>query len=780
MAFRREWSPVESAQMTLGLRGAGGAQQANYGAPAGKYGLSFARRGMDRAVEQGQRERALGLDERKVDLLESGALGEAMQGLRGAFAPRAALAATPGMPTMAGSTSPYKPSAAAVVDDGDEALKQGGPVRGLRKVGKGPDNVPMWATEGEYMLPVETVEKIGEENLDAVVRETTGEEPGGQPKKGLRGYERGGRIEDITRRAMARGNAELAQARAAQPVIQPTQSVSPTPGVTVAESAAPARSGLWKGVKAAGRFLATPITTGASLLLHSGDAGAAADDDAFAARDKAAGVTYLDGVAGASPTTPNAVQATESRQGLGYQGPQRIAMGAGFDARKDEIKTSEPVTPAPSLTPEQQAAEQQAELERTGQTNNVPAAPTTTDGLRQQHTAAEGYRKEWQARAPGGLRTAANDPEALALYNAENYTRGTGIRAERQTNGNLNFTDGGRTTAQYVGANGQPTARWEDTQDYRDAIVRNLGSEDRGLRRMAMAQAQQLAGERGPGSTGNAEYDRLLGMFGGDPVKASSAYRAIHSTDPKAGATKTPSTADQIKRGDIASGQTESPGEQILHERQLAENGMRNRGHQAGMSDAELTEFTQARNTGDREVADAAVLGLRSALTERQGLGPAVVDGLQGGASVALPIAALEMAKRIPRIGKLVGPVANLFTKGAVRKTASTAAALGGSAVGAARGWDRSVAGRPNEMTIDEFEAVFKNGKATNAVEIDQNGIIRIERNRGQEPVVFRVEDLKKDSIWKDLFQLLTLSGDGQAVRTNVKTLYDLANTKPR
>lgn len=59
----------------------------------------------------------------------------------------------------------------------------------------------------------------------------------------------------------------------------------------------------------------------------------------------------------------------------------------------------------------------------------------------QRDTAADAYRDAWQARAPQGMRGA--DANALALYNAEQTTRGTGVTAQRGKNGVMEFSGDG-------------------------------------------------------------------------------------------------------------------------------------------------------------------------------------------------------------------------------------------------------------------------------------------------------------------------------------------------
>jgi hypothetical protein len=152
--------------------------------------------------------------------------------------------------------------------------------------------------------------------------------------------------------------------------------------------------------------------------------------------------------------------------------------------------------------------------------------PETADDFRTRNAAADVYRREWQRQSPGGLRNANSD--ALTLYNAEQQVRGTGIGARRQANGVMEFSGNGPAPkAQYLDASGNPTNEWQDTSQYRDAVVRSLGSTDHATQQRGLAQAMQLQ-QRNPRSvsTGNPEMDQLLGQM--DPREAAAVYRALN------------------------------------------------------------------------------------------------------------------------------------------------------------------------------------------------------------------------------------------------------------
>jgi hypothetical protein len=80
--------------------------------------------------------------------------------------------------------------------DGQPKTPPAAPVGMVEGLGTGTsDSNLIAASAGEYVLPAETTEQIGPEELDQLVRETTGQEPGGKPvERGLMGFSGGGRI----------------------------------------------------------------------------------------------------------------------------------------------------------------------------------------------------------------------------------------------------------------------------------------------------------------------------------------------------------------------------------------------------------------------------------------------------------------------------------------------------------------------------------------------------------------------------------------------------------
>jgi len=181
----------------------------------GRFGLRFARRSQDRALDRE-------LEARKIDVLErqgdarlmnerSVAMTEALSGLRGGFG-RPAVSSNLGGMSRITPQAPRASIAASIDEDLDEvdpmrprAYKNGGVIGNVKK-DDGSDKVPVVAREGEYYINPETVAHIGGgdykqglRSLNALVREATGKEPGPSPvgKSGLRGFNKGGFVDDF-------------------------------------------------------------------------------------------------------------------------------------------------------------------------------------------------------------------------------------------------------------------------------------------------------------------------------------------------------------------------------------------------------------------------------------------------------------------------------------------------------------------------------------------------------------------------------------------------------
>lgn len=110
-------------------------------------------------------------------------------------------------------------------------------------------------------------------------------------------------------------------------------------------------------------------------------------------------------------------------------------------------------------------------------------------------TAADTYRDAWKARTPSGVRGA--DANATALYNAEQATRGTGISAQRQKNGVMEFSGDG--------ANALP-------QSYTQGVDLNLANE-RNARANAIRQEMIDSQPGTRGVIGNSAVDETNARF---------------------------------------------------------------------------------------------------------------------------------------------------------------------------------------------------------------------------------------------------------------------------
>ena len=385
------------------------------------------------------------------------ALGvEALSGLRtGLATPRSVDTGVGALPSMRilRRGSSFSDTSGVYEDEVDPLERKNGGVIGNVKKDDGSDKVPVVAREGEYYINPETVAHIGGgdykqglRSLNALVREATGKEPGSAPvgKSGLRGFAAGGsvkrrlaKLEDISAEVSQRAGQQAPINRAD---IATTVNVEPTQ----ARVEAPKR-GLIQGAKGAGgralAFLSSPAVVGASLMAHSGDAGDQ-NEDAWATQQRA------------NWGKPLAKGAEPWNNPLPYDTP--ITANA---AREQAAATQAVRSQADEYSDSPERAAWQASL---GNGQPTAAQPDTADDFRTRNAAADVYRREWQRQSPGGLRNA--NPQALDTYNAEQQTRGTGISAQRQANGVMEFSGSGPAPkAQYLDAGGNPTNEWQDT-----------------------------------------------------------------------------------------------------------------------------------------------------------------------------------------------------------------------------------------------------------------------------------------------------------------------------
>ena len=489
----------------------------------GRFGLRFARRSQDRALDRE-------LEARKIDVLErqgdarlmnerSAMMTEALSGLRGGFG-RPAVSSNLGGMSRITPQAPRASLAASIDEDLDEVdpleSKNGGVIGNVKK-DDGSDKVPVVAREGEYYINPETVAHIGGgdykqglRSLNALVREATGKEPGPSPvgKSGLRGFATGGsvkrrlaKLEDISAEVSQRAGQQAPINRAD---IGTTMNVDPQQ----ARAEAPKR-GLIQGAKGAGgralALLSSPAAVGAGLMAHSGNAGDQ-NEDAWATQQRA------------NWGKPLAEGAEPWNNPLPYDTP--ITANA---AREQALRIEPARSQADEYSNSPERAAWQASL---GNGQPTSSQPDTADDFRTRNAAADVYRREWQRQSPGGLRNA--NPQALDTYNAEQQVRGTGIGAQRQANGVMEFSGSGPAPkAQYLDAGGNPTNEWQDTSQYRDAVVRSLGSNDPSMQQRGLAQAMQLQQRNQRGvSTGDPRMDDLLSKM--EPREAASVFKALY------------------------------------------------------------------------------------------------------------------------------------------------------------------------------------------------------------------------------------------------------------
>ena len=510
----------------------------------GRFGLRFARRSQDRALDRE-------LEARKIDVLErqgdarlmnerSVAMTEALSGLRGGFG-RPAVSSNLGGMSRITPQAPRASIAASIDEDLDEvdpmrprAYKNGGVIGNVKK-DDGSDKVPVVAREGEYYINPETVAHIGGgdykqglRSLNALVREATGKEPGPSPvgKSGLRGFAAGGYVDSPERLAWlkdiaARGNRDP-EAQAALRTFNEAQVGPPQPEPQGPVSLRRLPDEPRPAPQTFAQQLRRTLDARAAETMSKFQQGMAEERTNGGMRQRMQNQT--------NATSPEQLGQPSESTPMRATGKSLADFIPGKEAVKDYfVGLNERVTGVPRAV----ADGAQERTLNTPPPQNEQAAipltssqPDTADDFRTRNAAADVYRREWQRQSPGGLRNA--NPQALDTYNAEQQTRGTGISAQRQANGVMEFSGSGPAPkAQYLDAGGNPTNEWQDTSQYRDAVVRSLGSSDPAMQQRGLAQAMQLQqrDQRGV-SAGDPRMDDLLSKM--EPREAASVFKALY------------------------------------------------------------------------------------------------------------------------------------------------------------------------------------------------------------------------------------------------------------
>lgn len=424
---------------------------------------------------------------------------------------------------MSGEFDPLKPL----------GLNTGGRVpKGLRK---GVDKIPAMLTEGEYVLPVDTVEQLGgPERLDNLVRSTNGQEPGGVPvqKQGLRGYAAGGQVDNYTnsvarqewlRRIAAQGNqmpaaqAELQRGNRNAFAAAESQSMRPMQPAQQFAAADKASAEGYVPPAPAPAQAPTPLTDEDKIrrispyFRSSGEPAPKALSDLIPSKEAVqnyfAGLNErVTGLPSATTTPAQQFAAADKASMQGYTPPSQVA-------------TPPAQQPAPAAQEEGSGEEVMA-----------------------RHEAADKVRGQWQAMAPNGLRGA--NQGAVDLYNKEQTIRGTGVRA-LSNNSFDNF--GQPAKPQYVGADGKATNDWKNTSGYRDKMMEYASSSSPDLRRKGLMGLRELAARQNTFKpTGIAELDALRQAMG--DKEGAELYGKI--IDGKGKGAEGLSLSDQIKLGE--------------------------------------------------------------------------------------------------------------------------------------------------------------------------------------------------------------------------------------
>lgn len=698
------------------------------------------------------------------------ALGvEALSGLRSGLAtPRPVGTGVGAMPStrILRNGSSFSDTSGVYEDEVDPLERKNGGVIGNVKKDDGSDKVPVVAREGEYYINPETVAHIGGgdykqglRSLNALVREATGKEPGSASvgKSGLRGFAAGGsvkrrlaKLEDISSEVSQRAGqqAPINRADIATTVnVDPQQARAETP-----------KRGLIQGAKGAGgralALLSSPAVVGAGLMAHSGNAGDQ-NEDAWATQQRA------------NWGKPLAEGAEPWNNPLPYNTP--ITANA---AREQALRIEPARSQVDEYSDSPERAAWQASLGN-GQPN--ASQPDTADDFRTRNAAADVYRREWQRQSPGGLRNA--NPQALDTYNAEQQTRGTGISAQRQANGVMEFSGSGPAPkAQYLDAGGNPTNEWQDTSQYRDAVVRSLGSNDTAMQQRGLAQAMQLQQRNQRGvSTGDPRMDDLLSKM--EPREAASVFKALYGGQGADGkGPKAPSLNDQRAVAGIVSG---GNGDELMAGSINNRTAFADRAQRAGVNPEVVAGIANEPLSQDQLGRNVEIARVQNALVERANAPwtDAVEGGGLGAGLGVLGSLALRLAgNKVPGL-KAAAEWAKANPTFITRILAG-AGAIGGTA----RGLDRQATGDPKNMKWNEFQTTFRNGIPENAVKMDEKtGKVSILKDDGS-AVSFNLEDLQRQGLLADFANMITLGmvGGNKDFSENVRTLRGLSVAQPR
>lgn len=610
------------------------------------------------------------------------ALGvEALSGLRsGLGTPRSSYLG--GMSSIAprvGSTDTSFDDETGVFEP-DEGFKNGGVIGNVKK-DDGSDKVPVIAREGEYYINPETVAHIGGgdykqglRSLNALVREATGKEPGPSPvgKSGLRGFAAGGYVDSPERLAWlkdiaARGNRDP-EAQAALRTFNEAQvgPAQPEPQAPVSLRRLPDEPR--PAPQTFAQRLRRTLDARAAETMSKFKQGMAEERTNGGMRQRMQNQT--------NATSPEQLGQPSESTPMQATGKSLADLIPSKEAVKDYfVGLNERVTGVPRAVAD--GAQERTFNAPPPQNEQVAipltsSQPDTADDFRTRNAAADVYRREWQRQSPGGLRNA--NPDALTLYNAEQQVRGTGISAQRQANGVMEFSGSGPAPkAQYLDANGNPTNEWQDTSQYRDAVVRSLGSNDPAMQQRGLAQAMQLQqrNQRGVG-TGDPRMDDLLSKM--EPREAAAVYRALYGGQGADGkGPKATPYAEQQKRVIDALG--EEGAAKAMPEIQQAQMQMARQLIQSGQATPEQAEVAVSNPQFITRLTNA--YKLREFLAQN-GAAAGAVDqsglGALGGALAGLGTLALTKS---PTLAKSVG----------------LGAGLAGAAAGGARGYTQGVQG---------------------------------------------------------------------------------------
>lgn len=662
-----------------------------------RFGLRFARRSQDRALDRE-------LEARKIDVLErqgdarlmnerASIMTQAMSGLRSGFG-RPAISSNLGGMSSVTPQAPRASIAASIdedlgdVDPLEPVKRKNGGVIGNVKKDDGSDKVPVVAREGEYYINPETVAHIGGgdykqglRSLNALVREATGKEPGSAPvgKSGLRGFAAGGYVDSPERLAWLKDIAERGnrdpEAQAALRTFNEAQvgPAQPEPQAPVSLRRLPDE----------------PRPTQPTLRDRL-DARAGATMRAFVqnmAEERANGSMRQRMQNQTNATSPEQLGQPSESTPMQATGKSLADLIPSKEVVKDYfVGLNERVTGVPRAVAD-------GAQERTfnapppqNEQATVPltaSQPETADDFRTRNAAADVYRREWQRQSPGGLRNA--NPQALDTYNAEQQMRGTGISAQRQANGVMEFSGSGPAPkAQYLDASGNPTNEWQDTSQYRDAVVRSLGSNDPAMQQRGLAQAMQLQQRNQRGvSTGNPEMDQLLGQM--DPREAAAVYRALNGGQGADGkGPKAAPYAEQQKRVIDALG--EEGAAKAMPEIQQAQMQMARQLIQSGQATPEQAEAAVQNPQFIARLTNA--YKLREFLAQNGQWGEAASGA--GGWGTAAGLAAGGLTLGLTR------------NPGVAAKAAAAGGALG-AGVGGAQGFTQGAQGFDAEMPLTEL-----------------------------------------------------------------------------